>query len=118
MASSSLLPAFMTARVWSTSESSRSAVSVSACLIRSDPIIGRPCPGSRYRGSRLIMRRSRGPLPRVALHFLRVPGVRSRPDEQVAAAQHARAGHPGHRVVVCFTLLVPELEFLAADVET
>jgi hypothetical protein len=32
------------------------------------------------------------PLQRVTLHLLRIPGVRRRPDEQVATAQHLLAG--------------------------
>ena len=57
------------------------------------------------------------PLPRVALHLLRVARVRRRPDEQVAAAQHLPVGHPGHRVIVGLALLVPQREGPAADFE-
>ena len=50
------------------------------------------------------------PFPRVALYLLRIAGVRRRPDEQVAAAQHLPVGQPGHRVIVGLALLVPQQE--------
>ena len=56
-----------------------------------------------------------GPLPRVTLHLLRVPGVGRGPDEEVAAAEHAGVLLPGHGVVVGLALLVAQREPDATD---
>ena len=59
---------------------------------RSAPITGNPWPGRRNSASRRQHAPQRlGPLPRVALHLLRVAGVGGGPDEEVAAAEHPRA---------------------------
>ena len=88
----------MSSMVWSTRESSRSAVSVSAWRTRSAPTTGKPWPGSRTSGSSADhLAQGDGPLPGVALHLLGVAGVGRRPDEEVAAAQHLRARPPTSR---------------------
>src|SRR6202453_1319155 len=46
------------------------------------------------------------PLPRVALHLLRIAGVGRGPDEEVPAAQDPAVGLPGDGVVVGLALLV------------
>ena len=118
MASSSRPPAFMTARVWSTRESRRSAVSVRAVRTRSAPMTGKPWPGQEELGVQLEHAAQGGrPLPGVALHLLGIAGVGRGPDEEVAAAQHPAVGLPGHGVVVGLALLVAQREAAAAHRE-
>ena len=100
MTSSSRAPAFIRAKVWSTRDSSSSAVSVRAWThpVRAHHRIA--VPGQEHLGAaaRGVVEGQHpaeglGPLQGVALDLLGIAGVGRGPDEQVAAAQHPGSGN-------------------------
>ena len=59
----------------------------------------------------------RGPLDRIALHLLRIAGVREIPDEKVTGADRLVLRYPRPRVVVGLALGVAEVEFESTDAQ-
>ena len=75
-------------------------------------------PGQEELGAERVHGAQRArPFERIALHLLRITGVRGGPDEEVSGAEHPALGDPGPGVIVGLAAAVPQGEAHPANLE-
>src|SRR5437870_10567398 len=109
--SSRRAPAFIIATVWSCSDS-KELRGLGQRLMDAGGAADRiAVPGQQELGAERVHGAQRArPFDRIALHLLRIAGVRGGPDEEIAGAEHLAFGDPRPRMIVGLATAVPQGE--------